>query len=106
VGTVAIMDQTGTAVVKVSGRALLIVFPATPDRPEQKVLTLDITMDCDACGHLVLRLPGHHLRALHHILGEYITEFNDDNLIGSPAVAEDKFKFETQRKPPTDPSVN
>ena len=85
---------------KITSQATLMEFPGHPE----KILTVDIKVDCPVCGIYVLQIMGHHLRGLQRCLTELIERHPD--LTGDEAGIEvlDRINFSGTSSP--DPSRN
>ena len=90
---------------QLQGRAMKIVFPSVEGQPEHEELVIQIALSCPDCGDHQLTIPGHHLRALHQLLGNFLAEFPSTHLSGEPAETVEQHSFASGR-PPSDPSVN
>ena len=86
------------------GRAILIVFPKNGDAPPHEELIVQIMIDCPDCGEVQISLPGHHLRALHQLLGSFLTEFPSTHLSGDLGELQDQIRFATSG--PQNPRTN
>lgn len=50
------------------GRSVIVEFPDSPE----KLLIVEVEIDCPSCGQHLVRFAGHHLRALRNLLVEII----------------------------------
>lgn len=92
---------------QIHGRALQIVFPQPdPTQPVHEELVIQISVDCPDCGQLGINIPGHHLRALHRLLGDFLTQFPSTHLSGDLGDVVDEHTFTIPGPPPSDPRVN
>jgi hypothetical protein len=82
------------------GRAILIDHPSLPE----KLLVVEIDIDCPGCGTYSLRLAGHHLQGVRKLLDEFITLHPD--LSGDESGIEVLNRFNLKGRPPSDPTVN
>jgi hypothetical protein len=64
---------------KVTGTAMVVSFP--PQHAE-RVLVVDVAIDCPECGRATLRIPGHHLKAVRDLVQTYCDQFPE--LTGGP----------------------
>jgi len=57
---------------KVTATGMII---SEPPNHEEKLLIVEIAIDCPACGKTTLRIPGHHLKAVRQIAQSYCDQF-------------------------------
>lgn len=62
-----------------TGRAIVISFPDDPER----LLLVEVDIDCPGCGEQHLKIAGHHLRALLTLITEFMVLHPD--LVGDEA---------------------
>lgn len=62
-----------------TGKAIVISFPDQ----EEKLLVVEITLDCPSCGAHTVKFAGHHLRAIRDLMIEFCDLHPD--LIGPEA---------------------
>lgn len=79
------------------GRTILITTET------DKLLVLEIALDCPDCGQHAFRIAGHHLRTLRHLLSEVIDA--NPALVGTEGQAQIVEQYSWQGSP-GDPSNN
>jgi hypothetical protein len=70
----------------------------------ERLLVLQVAIDCPECGRLSLEIPGHHLRALRNLCVEFIDLYPD--LTGEEAGMTQVKRESFSGTAPADPSEN
>ena len=90
---------------QIHGRATKVIFPREdPTLPPHEELIIDVGVDCPDCGKVSMTIPGHHLRALHQLLGQFLEEFPSTHLSGE--LGEEKERFNFASRGPQKPNTN
>lgn len=83
-----------------TGRAIVIELPDTHER----ILVVEIELDCPSCGRHTVRFAGHHLRVIRNLVTEFIDLHPD--LVGDEAGLEVLKRLTFSGTPPRDPLDN